>query len=294
MVMADDHLYLYLRGLAAADYARSRGGPGMEFDAFGRQLGRDLYLANSRYGLSYLLTPVNIVRYWEFPFTAKWIPDFGRFLDVGSPRLIDLFVARRAPRAEVTVLNPDARDLEQTRAIARAAGITNIACEAAGADWLADHPGAFDCIWSISVIEHIHGTYTEGTALKWMYQALKPGGRLIVTFPVDRRHVIEYSDKDYYGNQERLANGKYFFYRRYDEPAIEERLIASLGRQPSAVGWFGETTPGRYLEYEKRWIAQGHAVTVEDPREVVDHYREYPDWESMPGLGICGMVFSKE
>src|SRR5687767_9898216 len=74
MAIADDHLGLYLRGLAAADYARSRGGPGMEFDAFGRELGRALYLAGLRYGLPYLLTPVNIVRYWEFPFTAKWVP----------------------------------------------------------------------------------------------------------------------------------------------------------------------------------------------------------------------------
>src|SRR5688572_31320870 len=104
MAMADDHLGLYLRGLAAADYARLRGGPGMDFDAFGRELGRALYLAGLRYGLPYLLTPVNIVRYWEFPFTAKWVPADGRFLDVGSPRLFDLFVAKRTREAQVTVL----------------------------------------------------------------------------------------------------------------------------------------------------------------------------------------------
>ena len=50
------------------------------------------------------------------------------------------------------MLNPDAKDLEQTRAIARAMRLENLVCEAAGADWLAERVGQFDCIWSISVI----------------------------------------------------------------------------------------------------------------------------------------------
>jgi SAM-dependent methyltransferase len=266
----------------------------MAFDAYGRALGRRLHLAGNRYGMSYLLTPVNIVRYWEFPFAWNCLPSGdGDFLDVGSPRLFDLYVATERPGSRVTVLNPDARDLAETEAVAGAVGLKNIRCEQATVESLAGSPGSYDCIWSISVIEHISGRYDDSRAIRWMYDALRPGGRLILTFPVDRTLVVETRDKDYYGTQEPLVNGEYFFYRRYDLAAVEERLIAPVGRRPDVMRFFGETTAGRYLAYEERWAREGFAVTAEDPREIADHYRAYERWEEMPGLGICGLLFTK-
>lgn len=290
-----DHFSLFLKSLEAADYARAHDAPGLAFAEFARTLGRKLYLAGHRCGLSYLLTPVNIVRYWEFPFTWSCLPaEDGNFLDVASPRMFDLFVAAHRPRSRITVMNPDARDLAETELIAKAANLTNLTCRKESVDALARVSNAYDCIWSISVIEHISGPYDDSQAIRWMMDALKPGGRLILTFPVDRQLVIETSDKDYYGTQERLSDGRYFFYRRYDPQAIEERLLKPTGHRPRAMQFFGETTPGRYMQYEERWIREGHAVTVDDPREIADHYREYQRWEDMPGLGICGLMITKQ
>jgi SAM-dependent methyltransferase len=289
-----DPFPLFLKALEAVDYARSRKIPGLAFDDFGRTLGRKLFLAGVRGATQYLLTPVNIVRYWEFPFTWACLPPGdGDFLDMSSPRLFDLFVATHRPAARITVMNPDARDLAQTAQIANAMNLSNIICREQTVESLAHTPNAYDCIWSVSVIEHISGKYDDSQAIRWIYDALKPAGRLILTFPVDRKLVIETRDTDYYGTQEPLANGQYFFYRRYDLDAVHERLLKPIGRQPDVMRFFGETTPGRYLEYEQRWIQHGFAVTVDDPREIADHYREYDRWEDMPGLGICGVMFTK-
>jgi len=292
--MPAEPLTLFLKALEAVDYARAHNAPGLAFDSFGRALGRKLHLANIRYGLSYLLTPVNIVRYWEFPFTWSHLPkEEGDFLDISSPRMFDLFTAAHRPQSQITVLNPDPRDLAETQQIAQAAGLTNLTCRQDSVESLAQSPNTYDCIWSISVIEHISGRYDDSQAIQWMYNALKPGGRLILTFPVDRELITETRDKDYYGTQEPLPNGQYFFYRRYDLQAIKERLLKPLNHPAHDMQFFGETTRGRYLEYESRWVAGGASVTVEDPREIADHYRSYEKWEEMPGLGICGLVITK-
>jgi len=44
---------------------------------------------------------------------------------------------------------------------------------------------------------------------------------------------------------------------------------------------------------EKRWMRDGLAGTVEDAREIVDHYREFRNWEEMPGMGVCGLMIEK-
>jgi hypothetical protein len=128
-----------------------------------------------------------------------------------------------------------------------------------------------------------------------MYDALKEGGTLILTVPVDRRFWSEYRDKDYYGTQGRSAErGKYFFQHFYDKAAIQERLLFSIEQQPKIMRWFGETSPGRFHEYIQSWIREGYDCIVEDPREIVGNYREFASWEEMPGVGVCGLAIKKQ
>ncbi len=285
---------LYSRSRAAVRHATARGAPGLEFDRFGRKLGGQLLYHGIRSGFYYMVNPVSSVRYFEFPFAlAALPPELRDCLDVSSPRLFSFYVASHYPTARVLMANPDERDIGASATHARCLGLGNVQTRHCGLDELAAHRERYDAIWSISVIEHVSGAYDDHQAVQWLYGCLKPGGRLILTVPVDRQYRVEYRDRSDYGIQIQTDAGKYFFQRVYDRNAIWERLLSPIGREPSRIGWFGECVPGHYAEYEQRWLRDGLDCTVDDPREIVDHYQEFRSWEEMPGLGICGLVIDK-
>jgi hypothetical protein len=191
------------------------------------------------------------------------------------------------------MINPDRRDVSATMATSRILNLTNLRTENVALHQLTAPVGGYDCIWSISVLEHITGDYDDRDSMQMLYDLLGSGGRLIVTVPVDRRFWIEYRDKDYYGTQVRRGD-KYFFQRFYDREAIWERLLAPVGLEPSQVRWFGEIENGRFQNYILRWMSEGMDCIVDGPREIVDYYREFDCWEEMPGAGVCGFVIIKQ
>jgi len=129
-------------------------------------------------------------------------------------------------------------------------------------------------------------------AVQWMYERLRPGGHLILTVPVDRRYWLEYRDENSYNLQSETNQG-YFFQRFFDWSAIETRIIAVIGQQPSIVRWYGENQTGRFAHHVEEWRKKGRAAAVRHPMEMVDHFREFDSWEEMPGIGICGLLFIK-
>lgn len=283
--------YPYL--LTRAALAARRSGPGGAFDRFGRTLGARLLLRGWRYGAVLLLHPVDSVRYFEFPFALSCCPDPPRrCLDVGSPRLFSLYLAQRHPQAEIRMINPDAADLGISARIARMLRMSNLTFDSRGADAASAEGGRYDCIWSISVVEHVAGRYQDVEAVRWMYGALADGGRLILTVPVDRAFREEFRDRPQYGTQPPAA-GRYFFQRVYDRAAIWDRLVEAVGREPDRVAWFGERAAGRFAAYQQRWLERGLAATVDDPKEIAEHYTTFPSWETMPGQGVCGLMFEK-
>jgi SAM-dependent methyltransferase len=279
--------------MAAAAYARRRGAPGLVFASYGRRAGLQALLAGRPEGVDMMLTPVHIVRYWEFAFVRRQLPYRIRgALDVASPRLFSYYAADRGLADRIEVINPDVRDADATSALARVLGYDSISVAPIGVEDLASS-GPFDAIWSISVVEHIRDD-GDLSAMETMWRALRPGGRLIVTVPVDRRGWDEYRDVDTYGLGTPEAGGRYFFQRWYDADAIERRLIASVGTRPRTIEWFGEREPGTFQRYERDWMARGHACTVEDPRRIADDYRPFHDWTAMSGQGVAGLSFVKE
>jgi hypothetical protein len=286
---------MYLRSRASLAYAAKRDGPGREFAELGKALGRQMIArGDCRVGLSYLLTPVNIVRYFEFPFALSCLPKrLGDCLDVASPRLFSLFVARNHPTASIRVINPDPRDLFDTARAARSLRLNNLATECWGVERLKHTTGQYQSIWSISVVEHIAGESADTDAMRMLYNALKPGGRLILTIPVDRRFWLEYRRDDPYGTQGSARAGQFFFARHYDRAAVFQRLVDPLGVGASVMRWFGETTPGRFASHDSLWQTQGFRSTVDDAREIVDNYAEFADWSLMPGQGVCGLMIEK-
>jgi SAM-dependent methyltransferase len=284
---------LLYRSAAALRHGRKARIPGLEFDAFGRRLGLRL-ISSRRWGLgaSYLLNPVSIVRYFEFPFVARSLPAGARICaDISSPRLFSLYWSATHPQAAIQMINPDEHDLEETRQVAAVAGIP---LELVNVDLrvFRDRPEAYDAIWSISVLEHVHGEYDDRKAIAWLYSALRPGGVLAVTTTIDRTFWDEYRDSDPYG-LEKNASGPVFFQRWYDLAALQARLIEPLPGATASLAFFGERRPGGFKAYEAEWMKGGMRRSVEDPRDIADDFSEYPTWDAMPGAGVCGVRIVK-
>lgn len=286
---------LWVQARAALHHARTRSVPGLEFDRFGRNLGRRLILKGSKLGLQYWVNPVSSFRYFEFEFTASCLPrSMASCFDVGSPRLFSLYLAERFPDTAIQILNPDRHDLEETQAIARILHINNIETRRDGVDYLASvGVGLYDAVWSISVIEHIAGRYDDRTAMRLMYDALRPGGRLIVTVPVDRTYREDFRSRAQYQIDVPKGEEGFFFQRVYDEDALERRLLSPLEAAPDVVRWYGEHEPGRFAAYEQRWLEEGIDCSVHDPWEIATGYREFQSWSEMPGFGVCGIAITK-
>lgn len=275
--------------------ARAEALPGMDFHRFGRSVGRRLLIRGVPEAWAYYVAPVSSVRYFEFPFVRDCLgARAGRCLDVSSPRLFSLFAAAAGRCDFVRVINPDAADAASTVAIAAALGLQD-RMEVAIADVsrIRGEPAAYDAAWSISVLEHIDGEYTDRDAVRWMWEALRPGGRLMVTVPVDRAFRVETRAADPYGTQRQLGSGQYFFQRFYDAASLRERISDAIGAEPTATRWFGERVPGSYAEYERRWMEQGLEWTVRDALEMRERFVQFPSWVDMPGMGVCGLMFRK-
>jgi SAM-dependent methyltransferase len=270
---------------------------GMDFYDFGVGLGRRMLpaaiLTRNRRGaaLNYWLTPVSCVRFFEFDFVRDALPrDDGEWLDVSSPRLFALSVARDRPATSIAMANPDTNDIAFTQHARQALRLRNVTTDHADVENLWAAGNKYDCIWSISVFEHIGGNYDDSAAVRMCRDLLKPGGRLILTVPVGRAYRDEFRRDNAYGTQPANASGSYFFQRHYDLPALVDRLVRPFAGSDARFSWFGETEPGIFEAYEKKWLKHGYDVTVRDPLLMAEKFQRFASWEDMPGSGVCGIV----
>lgn len=279
--------------------ARRLGLPGQAFYRLGRSLGWKLFRMGQAGARSLLLAPVSITRYFEFDFAWRALAGNPgcrhRCLDVSSPFLFSMFVVRRFPEVQVRMLNPDARDSQHVRRVVERLRWPGIECAQAGVEELDRENGTYDAIWSLSVVEHVAGAGGDDRdAVRRMWTALRPGGRLILTVPTDKRAWDEYRDNDPYGTQPKSGtNGAYFFQRFYDEAAIRSRLVGSIGQEPARMEWFGEKTAGHFHAYIERWRREGAQATIGDPLDIARNYQAYSSFADMPGAGVCGLLFIK-
>jgi SAM-dependent methyltransferase len=233
------------------------------------------------------------MRYIEFPFALSCLPNVaGNCLDISSPRLFSLYVAKNHRTKSLTIVNPDPKDIAATVRSVDALNLRDVTTRVCAVHELLNEAARYDCIWSISVIEHIAGDYDDREAVRYMYGALAPGGRLILTIPVDRRSWDEHRRENYYGTSP--ARGETFFFQRwYDDKAIQDRIVRSIGVAPTILKWFGETEAGFFTSMEKQWMEKGQFATVDDQRQMTENFREYESWDGMPGQGVCGLMFTK-
>lgn len=294
LAFARKYGWRFARSLAFGALGELARVPGREFARFGRGLGWQAMRAGLPFGAEWLLYPVSSTRYWEFPFTWAHLPagrSLGRCLDVSSPRLFSLFVAGRRAPASLRILNPDVRDAEQTRQAALLQG-SAIAVDTSPVSIIDDERSKYDVIWSISVIEHIPDD-GDTRAMATLYRALAPGGRLLLTVPVDRHAYDEYRPTDTYRLGMPATDRGYFFQRWYDEAGVRARLLEPIAPDRVTLRWYGEKRAGHFAAYIREWLARGRERTLADPIEFGRNYRTFDSWAAMPGAGVCGIAIDR-
>jgi len=268
--------------------------PGKEFAEFGYKTGLRL-LFKGKFSLKLLLNPVSIVRFFEFDFVKSNLDliDNLNILDVSSPYLLGFYLCNNE-EINYTYINPDKRDLYNVHSLANrldfCSNYTTVYADARTLDY-ADN--RFDVVLSISVIEHVSGS-DDSRVMKELWRVVKPGGLLILTFPVKKDYEEEFISEDIYNLDQEETKGKFFFQRYYDDKNIEERLLSSLDNfEIVEKKVFGEIINGFYDEYKMRWEKSGYWETVKDPYYISKHFKYFPGIEDLTGLGVMGLTIKK-
>src|SRR5204862_5012241 len=94
--------------------------PGIEFAKFGRDTGFKIFLKNKEF-ISLTLSPVSIVRYFEFEYVKKNLGsgiNNTSVLDVSSPYLFAFYICKNNSLT-YNYINPDERDTNKIRTISK-------------------------------------------------------------------------------------------------------------------------------------------------------------------------------
>jgi SAM-dependent methyltransferase len=225
----------------------------------------DYYLTSIQVGLRSLqgtyvreaaarvLNPLSYPRYMEYQLALGQLGplDGCRILDIGSPKLPVLLLARHA-RCELFAT--DIRDyfIGSTAHFLRRAGLgdrlgRDIHLEVQDARHLTYPDAWFDRVFSISVLEHIPDD-GDAQAMQEIARVLQPGGVFTLTVPFAAdRYREEYVNGDVYERQG--TTGRTFYQRHYDLAALHARIIEPSGLRLAEATYFGEPS----VRFERYW-----------------------------------------
>jgi SAM-dependent methyltransferase len=173
-----------------------------------------------------------------------------RVLDIGSPKLPVLILARRAACELYATdirdyfINPTA-DFITRMGLGHRLG-RDLHLEVQDARAISYPDASFDRVFSISVIEHIPDD-GDTRAMHEIARVLRPGGTATISVPFNAAgYEEEYLRGDVY---ERRSTGDPTFYQRwYDLAALHERIIEPSGLRLLQTAYFGEPGP-RFQAY---------------------------------------------
>ena len=194
----------------------------------------DLYLYAMRVGmhllargrlkraLRYLVQPVPYWRGLEYRLVwdaARFTPG-DRILDIGSPKLLALYLAEKVG-AEVHATDIDAYFVNEYTLLRRARGLSeqNLAFDVQDGRALTYAAASFTKVYAVSVLEHIPDE-GDSDCVREIGRVLRPGGTCLVTVPFWPVSRDEYKEPDAFywaGSSKTRADGRVFFQRRYSE-----------------------------------------------------------------------------
>lgn len=240
-----------------------------------------------------LFWPLDSTRYFEFDFMWRALiggPYSGRYLDVSSPRLFPVLLLLNKPALSGDLINPDAKDLNVTASLVRAAGLADrVALQQFEVERAPFPGGTFNLITCMSVLEHIPD---DRTALAHMWDLLKPGGRLLITVPCAANASVQLADVSFYGAKPD-ERGWSLFQHIYDQRLLEERIFSVTG-PPSRVALFGEKRPGILSRSLARRRADFGFPLWKEPLFIGREFQCYSEINELPGEGVIGFEFMRE
>ena len=170
--------------------------------------------------------------YWYFEQEiARHLASLSRsrsaILDVGSPKLVGLFLAVHYPidlhLTDITPLNLDEYKVLWELVRPRARGSVVFSTQDARA--LPYPDSTFDVVYAMSVVEHVEGSAGDTAAIRELMRVLRPGGRLVISVPFGPRYVEQFR-VGLAGAAERTSDDRpRFFQRIYDVATVRTRLI---------------------------------------------------------------------
>lgn len=295
------NLKLVLTGFYARWKGQCDGLPGLEYDTYGRLLAFRQFICNLTLHpavIQRLVNPVSSVRYFEFAYVGSVIKlqlqgkrDFKSILDVSSPRLFPFWLVEKGGLS-VHMINPDQADLNESRKLSRFVKNKHLLEFSDGIDAtrLPFDDSSFDAAISISVIEHVIGQ-GDSEMVSELQRVVRPGGYIIITFPVMPVFTEEYRESSFYNRkQSNEKNGRYFFQRLYDPQSIRDRILSIPGIVEKERLYWAETPVGWFSEYEGQWIEEGLSRTALDPELMSRHFINNGNQHPQDGMGICCMT----
>ena len=202
----------------------------------------------------YLVIPVNYWRSLEYQLVFRE-GDFRsgeRVLDIGSPKLLSLYLAESVG-ARVFATDIEDYFVNEYTIIRQMRGISNdrFIIQVEDGRNLSFGDGSFDKVYSLSVVEHIPDE-GDTQCMKEIGRVLSAGGRCVITVPFSPTSKVEFRRKEFYwaDSSSVASNGRVFYQRRYSEEDLYVRLIDPSGLRLEKLRYFGErfdTGPDREL-----------------------------------------------
>ena len=264
---------------------------------FGLNLGlRLLFSGNWIYALRYLLIPVNYWRALEYRivWNEAGIQHGDRVLDIGSPKLMSLYLAKSLG---IHVHATDIEDyfIEEYEVLRRVMRVSSETyhLEVEDGRKLRFDDEVFDKIYSISVLEHVPDDGDSACAHE-MGRVLAPGGRCVITVPFSERSRDEYKKGGFYwtGSSRPGEDGSIFYQRRYSEPDLFNRIIRPSGLKLIKLAFYGEKIMNR-SRWEFYQLLPVFTGPIQPLLSKCFHTGEYGDWKALKKPLCAVMVLEK-
>lgn len=243
-----------------------------------------------------ILRPMDSFRYFEFGMIWGELkkPKFNRvkFLDVSSPRLLPLMFIKTNPNIEATLINPDTKDLEETKNLAHKFAINSqINFQNALMEDVDLPEASFDVVTCISVIEHIPGD-GDKRAIEKIWRLIKPGGRLFLSVPCSSAPFEEYLDFNEYGLLKEDNESFVFGQRFYDENLLSQQIIGVTG-SPVRKFIYGEKIHETFMKNRQEKISNEKYAFWKEPLMMGKDYGFFRNINELNNLGVILLEFKK-
>jgi SAM-dependent methyltransferase len=214
--------------------------------SYGLSIGlKSLTRGKVRQALPKLIAPVNYWRRIEYDFVLRngQFQKNQRVLDIGSPKLLSLYLARFLD-VDVHATDIDGYFVADYEFMRQLDGIPKERYHVSVEDGrkLSFPDNSFDRVYSVSTLEHIPDT-GDTACIKEVARVLKPSGRCLLTVPVWPHSRVDYLEqKRFYWAKHSVEapDSKIFYQRRYDERELFERLVKPSGLKLEKIEYVGE------------------------------------------------------